>query len=68
MVDRINPIIPRNPDVFPVPPVALPKIDPQERDQRRREREEELREQLEERGRRQRRPRPEGGGTLDVTA
>lgn len=69
MVDRINPIIPGNPDIFPVERVGLPKIDPQEREQRRREREEELREQERERTRRAPRPpRPEGGGSIDVTA
>jgi len=76
MVDRINPIIPRNPDVFPVPPVGLPRIDPQERERRRREREEaheeELREQQQARARQRReerqRPGPDSGGSLDVTA
>jgi hypothetical protein len=73
VVDRINPIIPGNPDIFPVERVGLPKIDPQEREQRRREREqereEELREQERQRARRAPRPpRPEGGGSIDVTA
>lgn len=77
MVDRINPIIPRNPDIFPVQPVALPRIDPQEREQRRREREEDEAEAQHEQERKaprprsaapQSRPRREGGPTIDVLA
>jgi hypothetical protein len=41
MTEPIIPIVPRNPNIFPVPHVELPRIDPEERDQRRREREEE---------------------------
>lgn len=76
MVDRINPIIPRNPDIFPVQPVGQPKIDPQERERRRREREEERAEEERRERERPRRapeqrprpPRPDGGGSIDVTA
>jgi hypothetical protein len=39
MTEPIIPITPTNPNIFPVPPVGLPRIDPQEREQRRRERE-----------------------------
>ncbi|MDO8211387.1 hypothetical protein [Conexibacter sp. CPCC 206217] len=41
MTEPVNPIIPRNPNIFPVPPVLLPRVSPEEREQRRREREEE---------------------------
>lgn len=45
MVDRINPILPRNPDIFPVAPTGLKRIEDQdqerEREERRRERERE---------------------------
>ena len=75
MVDRINPIIPRNPDIFPVQRVGLPPVDPQERERRRREREQEQEEELRERERQpapprtpSRPPRSEGGGSIDVTA
>ena len=72
MVDRVNPIVPGNPDLFPVPPVGHPRVDPEERERRRREREREREEALreQERARPRRGGRPpgeEGGGQLDVT-
>lgn len=39
MTEPIIPITPRNPNIFPVPAVRLPRIDPEEREQRRREHE-----------------------------
>lgn len=65
MVDRINPIIPRNPDVFPVPAVGLPRIDEREREERRRAREEEEREREAERRRAGARTRPDDGSGED---
>lgn len=41
MTEPINPIVPRNPNIFPVPHVELPRIGEQDGEQRRREREEE---------------------------
>ncbi len=39
MTEPIVKITPRNPNIFPVPAVRLPRIDPEEREQRRREHE-----------------------------
>ena len=41
MTEPINPVEVRNPNIFPVPRVELPRLGPEEREQRRREREEE---------------------------
>lgn len=41
MPEPIIPITPRNPNIFPVAPVGLPRIEEQDQEQRRREREEE---------------------------
>jgi hypothetical protein len=77
MTEPIIPITPRNPDLFPVPAVRLPRIDPQERDQRRREQEAEEDAPLPRDERRRPdaeapRPRPPrreiGPGHVDVTA
>ncbi|HEY4280321.1 MAG TPA: hypothetical protein VGM91_19010 [Conexibacter sp.] len=43
MTEPIIPIIPHNPDIFPVPAVRMPRIDPREHDERRREQEDDER-------------------------
>jgi len=77
MTEPIIKITPRNPDIFPVPSVRLPRIDPQGRDQRRREHEAEEDAPLPRDERRRADPtpaaprprRPEvGPGHVDVTA
>jgi hypothetical protein len=60
MTEPIIPIVPVNPDIFPVPPVRLPRIDQREHDERRHEQEDDERE----RERARQRRREENGGRL----
>lgn len=70
MTEPIIKITPHNPNIFSVPAVRLPRIGPEEREQRRREQEAEEDAPLPAGERRRPRPqRPEPGpGHVDVTA